>query len=82
MFLPRIAPLDRDAIADEQHVDGAFILVHGLHMRLVELEPRIATKKTGARRYRPKLRQMLVRLATGTAVVLCFLGDVGPLLPL
>jgi len=78
--LPRLTPLDRDAIADKQNIERPLIGLHGLHMRLVQLQPSISAEMSRARNLRPELRQMLVRLAPGPAFVFGFLRNICPLL--
>jgi hypothetical protein len=77
VLLPRLAPLNRDAVADEQHVERPLVFLHRLHMRLVQLQPRITAEMTCAGNDRPKLRQMLVRLATWTAIMLGLVHNIG-----
>ena len=77
VLFPGIAPLDRDAVADEQDVDGALVLLHGFHMGLVEPQPGVAAEMPGGRHLGPKLRQMLVRLAARTAIMFRLINHIG-----
>ena len=79
LLRPGSAPLDRDAVADQQHIDRAWIGLDGLHEALMDLQPRVPAEEPSSRDDRPELGEVLVAFTAGAAVELGFSGDVGAL---
>jgi hypothetical protein len=80
MTLPGIAPLNSDAVTDQQDIKGAPTAMYRPHMRIVQFQPGITAKMPRTWDHGPEVWKVFFRLFSWAAFEFGLLDNEGPLL--